>query len=329
MKSPADSRVGYNFACMKNLLIIAMAFFMIAACTSTPAASTCDRAVFIEHVILDVPVEEGGELMPGTYFTKTWQLLNAGTCDWTEDYALVHTGGDAFGGPKEVPLAEVAAAEMVDFSLRLTAPSQPGTYVGEWMLRNPAGELFGVGPQGDRPLVASLVVPELPTGVVYDFSQVICLARWDSGRATFLPCEGQDDEQGLLEGYVRAAENGTIEVKPNNQGDAWIAGFFPPITIQDGDRFRATVGCVDENPDCDLVFMLMYRVDAGSQTSPDEVIAGNPLQVSAEQTASFDFDLTWLQGNEVTFILYAAENGGRSLEARGYWLNSRIESSSQ
>ena len=310
---------------MKSLLIIVVACFMVAACTSATASSTCDRATFIEHVILDVPVEEGTELMPGTHFTKTWQVLNAGTCDWTEDYALVHTGGDAFGGPEEVPLPEVAAAETVELSLRLTAPRQPGTYDGEWMLRNPAGRLFGVGPQGDRPLRASLVVPELPAGVIYDFSQIICLARWDSGRATFLPCEGQDDEQGLLEGYVRLAANGAIEVKPNNQANGFIAGYFPPVTVQVGDHFRATVGCVDENPDCAVAFIVKYRIEESSLVSPEEVNLTDLIPLSGGETLDIDMDLSALTGNVVTFVLFTQKNGGRSLDGIGYWLNPRVE----
>ena len=310
---------------MKNIFASALFALLLAMCSSAPIASSCERAEFIDHVLVDVPVEEGTALMPGTHFTKTWQVLNAGTCAWGEGYALVHTGGHALSGAPEIALPAVAAGETVDLSLRLTAPSLLGTYTSEWMLRNAAGALFGVGPQGDRPLTAALVVPELPAGVVYDFAQVMCLARWDSDRASFLPCEGLNDEQGMLDGYVSLAPNGTIEVKPNNQPNGLIAGYFPPVTVQAGDHFRATVGCVDENPNCEIVFMLKYRVDEGGQTSADEIIFTNPFPLSGEQITDIDMDLSALQGNVVTFILFMQENGGRSLDAIGYWLNPRIE----
>ena len=72
--------------------------------------------------------------------------------------------------------------------------------------------------------------------------------------------------------------------------------------------------------------MLKYRVDKGSQASPEETIVRNPLPLSGAQTAEFDFDLSWLEGNEVTLILYMADNGlGRSREAIGYWRDVRIE----
>ncbi|MEX1247376.1 MAG: NBR1-Ig-like domain-containing protein [Anaerolineales bacterium] len=305
---------------MKKFTILVFSAFLLAGCTTAEPAPACDKTQFVDHVILDVPVQEGTTVMPGTIFTKTWQVRNDGTCDWTSDYALVHTGGKAMAAEEEIALPPVASGETVDLSVRMKAPSAAGGYASEWMLRNAAGELFGVGPQGDRPLTAELVVPELPAGVVYDFTQVVCLARWDSGRAEFLPCDGEDDEQGELDGYVRLAPNGTIEVKPNNQQGGWIAGYFPPIVIEEGEHFRATVGCVDENPDCAVAFIFKFETTDGTQA-----ILGDPQPLSGETRIEFDLDLSPLAGQEIIMILEMQENGGRSLEARGFWLNPRIE----
>ncbi|MEX2160841.1 MAG: NBR1-Ig-like domain-containing protein [Anaerolineales bacterium] len=304
---------------MKRAIFVLLPGLLLAACASAQPAPVCDKALFVDHVILDVPVQEGTTVMPGTVFTKTWEVRNDGTCDWTGEYALVHTGGEAMAADEEIALPPVASGEVVDLSVRMTAPGDAGSYESEWMLRNAAGELFGVGPQGDRPLTAELVVPELPSGVVYDFTQVLCLARWDSGRAEFLPCDGEDDEQGGLDGYVRVAPNGTIEVKPNNQQGGWIAGYFPPTVIQDGDRFRATVGCVDEDASCNISFTV--RVLIGG----DQLILGEAQAVAGDEVAEIDIDLSALAGKEVTVILYMEENGGRSLEAVGYWRNPTIE----
>lgn len=298
---------------------------LLAACAPVAEPVACDDAQFVEHVIVDVPVQEGSTVMPGTHFTKTWQVRNDGSCDWTADYALVHTGGEAMSDQTEIALPLVAPGESVDLAVSMTAPRQPGNYTSEWMLRNADGELFGVGPEGDRPLTAELTVAELPAGVVYDFAQVICLARWDSARAQFLSCDGSDDEQGVLDGFVRIGRNGTIELKPNNQQGGWIAGYFPPIEIHAGDHFVATVGCVDEQNGCSIAFALSIIVLDGPQAGPNEFFLTDPSPLSADEMIELDIDMSSLAGNVVTPILYVAENGGRSLEALGYWRGAHIE----
>ncbi len=319
---------------MKNLriLLIGIGLLLLAACQPANLILACDKAQFIDHVILDVPVEQGGTLMPGVHFTKAWLVKNEGSCDWSLDYSLVQVGGPDMGEDAVVPLHDpVAAGETAEIAIRLTAPAEPGSYSAEWMLQNADGEQFGTGPNGDRPLSFEFVIPELPAGVVYDFTQMVCLARWDSDRASFLPCEGVDDEQGLQDGYVRvnsdpALEGSTrdnppvIEVKPNNQASGSIAGFFPPITIQEGDRFAATIGCMDANPGCSVLFRLEAQFLDGGR----EVIA-EWAEVSDEAPTDVSVDLSDLADQEVTLILVVQENGGRSLEAKAFWLDARVE----
>jgi hypothetical protein len=317
----------------KHILVIAFLGFLLASCSGASISATCDSAQFVDHVILDVPVQDGTVVMPGTIFTKTWEIMNDGSCEWTMDYAFVHTSGTALGATDVVvnlPNA-VTSGQVVDMSVPMLAPSNPGTYTSEWMLRNAQGELFGVGPQGDRSLSIEVVVPELPTGVVYDFNQVVCLAQWHSNRATFLSCDGLDDEEGLLNGFVRlntdpALEASSrdnpvvIEMKPNNQQGGWLAGFFPPITIEEGDHFLATVGCMDGYADCSVLFQLDYELADGTH----QTLAEN-AQVFDNLPGEMDVDLSSLAGQNVTLVLVVRENGGASREALGYWENARVE----
>ncbi len=315
-----------------QILILVASFLFLAACKPPNITLSCDKAQFIDHVIVDVPLEQGGALMPGTHFTKAWQVQNAGRCDWNLDYALVQVSGPDLGPDKTVALVEpVAPGDSAQISLRLTAPAQPGTYTAEWMLQNADGQQFGTGPDGDRPLTLEFVVPQLPDNVIYDFAQSVCLARWDTKRATFLPCDGQDDEQGLQDGYVRVNENPAlegstrgnppvIEMKPNNQAGGWIAGFFPPTTIHQGDHFAATVGCMDANPGCSVIFELDYQLADGTRAE-----LGEWPEISDEATTDISIDLSDLADQEVTLILMVRENGGRSLEAKAFWLDARVE----
>jgi hypothetical protein len=298
-------------------LALTLALFVLVACSpsSAPASPTlCDEATFVDHVIVDAPVQDGTVVMPGMVFTKTWQVTNSGTCQWTTDYALVHTDGDAMGAAAEYPLpAAVAPGETVDLAVPMTVPATSGALSSEWMLRNADGQTFGVGPEADRPLTAEVTVAELPAGVSFDFTQAACLARWDSGRAQFLPCDDASDE---AIGYILLPPNGTIQVKPNNQG--WIAGYFPAVVIQEGDRFVATAGCVDEEANCDVAFILQARTIEGQFDIGDARIATD------DDVVEFDIGLSEFAGQQVAFILYMEENGGRSQVNVGYWRNASI-----
>jgi hypothetical protein len=108
-------------------------------------------------------------MAPGETFTKTWRLKNLGTCTWTPDYKLVYNSGTQMGGTTATKLpAYVAPGQTVDISITLTTPSSAGSYTGYWMLRNPAGTLFGSGDKANIPFYVDIVVKEkdLPHGTV-------------------------------------------------------------------------------------------------------------------------------------------------------------------
>ena len=70
--------------------------------------------------------------------------------------------------PASVPLSgPVAPGQEVDLSVDLVSPASPGTYTGNWMLRNASGVLFGVEPGSGPFWVKILVVAptETPTSV--------------------------------------------------------------------------------------------------------------------------------------------------------------------
>ncbi len=127
--------------------------------TPTAGVSGCtDLAAFVA----DVTIPDGTAIGAGTAFVKTWRLRNNGTCTWTSSYALVFDSGDRMGGPDSVALAgAVAPGSTVDLSVNLTAPAGPGSYQGNWKLRNGAGVLFGLG--GNSPFYLKIVVSPTPT----------------------------------------------------------------------------------------------------------------------------------------------------------------------
>jgi hypothetical protein len=129
--------------------------------TASPSAepSCGDAAGFVR----DVTIPDGARLDPRESFHKTWRLRNDGSCTWTADYDLVFLSGYRLGSQSVVPLpGAVEPGETVDLTVEMAAPRGVGTYAGYWMLRNPEGDLFGVGDDGDGPFwVRILINPDI------------------------------------------------------------------------------------------------------------------------------------------------------------------------
>jgi len=111
--------------------------------------------------VSDVTIPDDSVLSSTTIFTKTWQLRNEGTCIWQPGYSLVFAKGDSMRGPGFIPLGKsVSPGQTIDLSVVLVAPVEPGSYRGEWMLRNGKGILFGAGSEADSPFWLQIIVRE-------------------------------------------------------------------------------------------------------------------------------------------------------------------------
>jgi hypothetical protein len=136
--------------------------------TDLPAttSSACTyRATFLG----DVSFPDNTITAPGSALLKTWRLRNDGSCAWGPSqyvHSLVFFNGTQMGAPSEVPLPTyVAPGGVVDVSVNLIAPQTPGTYRSEWMLLVAQGPLLGVGPNGQTPLYAQIIVQRgIPDG---------------------------------------------------------------------------------------------------------------------------------------------------------------------
>lgn len=104
------------------------------------ATSTlCDNAAYVS----DVTYADNTVLAPETDFTKTWKLMNTGTCTWDEDYRLVFISGDDMDGDTTYLDDSVSSGESVSISVDMTSPEDSGTYTGYWQMENADGETFG------------------------------------------------------------------------------------------------------------------------------------------------------------------------------------------
>ncbi|MFN3307929.1 MAG: NBR1-Ig-like domain-containing protein [Anaerolineales bacterium] len=118
-----------------------------AAPTQPAGSAVAERVEFVA----DVTIPDGTVFAPNQAFTKTWRLKNAGTTTWTTAYSLIFFSGEKMGAPSAVPLPDnVPPNATVDVSVPMISPGAPGQYIGYYMLRNPQGKNFGLGPNADQ-----------------------------------------------------------------------------------------------------------------------------------------------------------------------------------
>lgn len=108
-------------------------------------AAAGDRSAFVR----DVNFPDGELVLPGQRFVKTWELQNVGVVPWVgrrlvcQDDTLtvlsalgerVELAPNLLPEANEVPVPDTAPGQLVQLSMRFTAPSAPATVVSYWKL---------------------------------------------------------------------------------------------------------------------------------------------------------------------------------------------------
>ncbi len=292
----------------------------------TPSSTTapivlCNAAAFVK----DVSISDGTSLDPGENFTKIWRIQNIGTCPWTPSYALVFVSGDRMNAPGSLGLsAYVNPGQSIDLSVNMTAPNHNGHYQGYWELREPGGNLFGIGPQGQSAFWVDIKVSG-PTYAAYDFASNYCDADWQNNNKD-LPCPGS---QGDGKGYVNeldypVMENGKKEDEaglltvPKDAYNGLIQGTYPAFKIHDGDRFQALINCQYKAYGCNVIFQLDYQIDGR-----DVRTLGHWNEAYEGKYYPVDIDLSSLEGKNVKFILMVTANGSPNQD-NALWIAPHI-----
>jgi hypothetical protein len=113
---------------------------------------------------IDVTIPDDTKMGPGQPFSKTWRLENVGSCTWTRLYAVTFFSGNSLGARYTQNLQQpVPPGAMVDVTVDMVAPQNIGLYQSNWMLSDPDGALFGIGPHGDAPFWVRIEVVQLVT----------------------------------------------------------------------------------------------------------------------------------------------------------------------
>lgn len=294
----------------------------------TPTPLRCDWAEFLG----DVTVPDNTSFPPGADFSKVWRVRNIGSCTWSTNYDLVFTGGDAMGQVRSVPLPGIVRpGETVDLSVDLRAPASQGNYRGEWMLRNPSGNVFGISANAVEAFWVQVQVQQASTSnlYAYDFVASYCLADWSNGSQR-LSCPGTtSDQAGFVVRLDRPELENRVEnepalwTRPASGRDGWIVGEYPPYLVKRGDHFLTEIGCLYDNSDCNLRFQLDYRSSNGVVRNLETW-----KEVYDSTTTNVDLDLSSLEGNSVQFIL-SVNNLGNYRDANAFWfvphIRNRVE----
>ena len=109
--------------------------------TRPPNAADCTNSA---SFVADVTIPDNTEVQGGETFTKTWRILNTGTCIWASDYTLSHYSDEQMNAPASVPLPVTFPGQNADISIDLTAPNSVGIHRANFVIKNPAGLIMKV-----------------------------------------------------------------------------------------------------------------------------------------------------------------------------------------
>jgi hypothetical protein len=304
----------------------------LVVASSTPAYSTPTPVpCYSIQFIADVTIPDGSEFAPGEAFTKTWRLKNNGSCTWQSNTQLIFVTGNAMNGlaAKDIGFT-VTPGQTADISIVLNAPDGAGVYKGDYQLRSPDGVRFGLGVKSDVSFWVKINVTQvnytMDAAHPLDFDYNVCAAKW-STTAGKISCSASSVD--FINGSVRKTnspkleggyqeDEGTIVLSPSSGSGGMVMGQFPMITIANGDHFKAMVGCMVEQPDCNVLFELQYLDSSSTLHS-----LGSWAEKSDGQFTHIDADLSSLDGKSVAIIL-KVQNNGDSKGDEVFWVSPQI-----
>jgi hypothetical protein len=108
----------------------------------TEASATATPSCYHLRWIKDVTIPDLSPMEPGKTFTKTWQVVNNGTCAWKPGFQFAFYGGDPMGGSNYTLTQAVNPGEQMDLSIPMTAPTGAGIIISTWRMSD-GGWFFG------------------------------------------------------------------------------------------------------------------------------------------------------------------------------------------
>lgn len=104
------------------------------------ATKSCYSLAFVS----DVTIPDNTPVKPGQTFTKTWKVVNNGSCAWDAGFKFAFVSGDAMSGATYTLPSAVPVNGIVEISVSMTAPTnKTGAVRGDWRMSTASGQFFG------------------------------------------------------------------------------------------------------------------------------------------------------------------------------------------
>ena len=111
--------------------------------TATQGSETPTPSCYRLHFLRIETIPDNSRMNPGEAFTKTWKVINNGTCAWKPGFQFAFAGGDPMGGSNYTLTQAVNPGEKIDLSIPMTAPYGTGIVIGSWQMSGYYGWFFG------------------------------------------------------------------------------------------------------------------------------------------------------------------------------------------
>ena len=111
--------------------------------TATQGTETPTPSCYHLRWINDETIPDFSRTNPGETFTKTWRVINNGTCMWKAGFQFAFYGGDPMGGSNYTLTQPVNPGQQMDLSIPMTAPSGTGIEISTWRMSDITGWFFG------------------------------------------------------------------------------------------------------------------------------------------------------------------------------------------
>lgn len=143
MAAPTDTVTPTTAATVAPLATSTSGTPLSASTPGVPVSGGSTTSCYALTFVRDVSIPDNTQMDPGESFTKTWQVLNSGSCEWKAGFRFQNTGGNAMSATALVLPSAVASGATFDVAVPMTAPSTTGTARGNWRMSTDTGEFFG------------------------------------------------------------------------------------------------------------------------------------------------------------------------------------------
>ncbi len=108
---------------------------------------------------------------------------------------------------------------------------------------------------------------------------------------------------------------------PQQVKAGYIRGIYPAVLIQTGDRFKATLGCLANKPECNVIFRLQVWPEGA--LSPKTLAEWNETGDKQLREVDLKLDTFSLAGTSASLVL-TVHAAGPPADAVAIWVQPRI-----